>query len=87
MTQDALILLQKTNAMKIKASSPNHQWAQIAALKDLLKVFQLRLTFWGTCGLNVSTFFFSSQVLLLILQPELIDRGWSCSYNYNLLNS
>lgn len=45
LTQDALILLQKTNAVKIKASSPNHQWAQIAALKDLLKVFQLRLTF------------------------------------------
>ena len=45
LTQDALILLQKTNAVKIKASSPNHQWAQIAALKDLLTVFQLRLTF------------------------------------------
>ena len=45
LTQDALILLQKTNAVKIKASSPNHQWTQIAALKDLLKVFQLRLTF------------------------------------------
>ena len=45
MTQDALILLQKTNAVKIKASSPNHQGAQIAALKDLFKVFQLRLIF------------------------------------------
>ena len=43
MTQDALILLQKTNALKSKASSPNHQWAQIASLKILLKIFQLRL--------------------------------------------
>ena len=87
MTQDALILLQKTNAMKIKASSPNHQGAQIAALKDLFKVFQLRLIFEELVALIVSTFFFSSQVLLLILQHELIDRGWSCSYNYNLLKS
>lgn len=43
MTQDALIPLQKTNALKIEASSPNHQWAQIASLKYLIKVFQLRL--------------------------------------------